>query len=221
MAARRTSSAIPALLMPAIVLGGIYGGFYTPTEAAAIAVIYTIPVGFFVYKKLTLKNLGEVLIETASTTGVCMVMIFCTMMLSRIYIMEDLPKIITEFLEGFAVSKTVILLGVNVLLLIIGMLMDDTSAMLLCAPILIPVLKEFGVDPIQFAGIIGVNLGIALVTPPCAPCLYFGSKVMKIDIVAMLPTTMYLLIFAYLPTLIITTYIPQVTLWLPRLLLNI
>ncbi|MDR1578866.1 MAG: TRAP transporter large permease [Synergistaceae bacterium] len=220
MAAKRTSSTLPALFMPVIVLGGIYSGCFTPTEAAAVAVVYTIPVGFFIYRQLTLKNLGEVLIETASTTGVCMVMIFCTMMLARIYIMEDLPLIITDFLQRFAVSKNVILLGVNVLLLIIGMLMDDTSAMLLCAPILIPVLKEFGVDPIQFAGIIGVNLGIALLTPPCAPCLYFGSKVMKMDITSMLPTTLSILIFAYLPTLILTTYVPEVTLWLPRLVLG-
>jgi tripartite ATP-independent transporter DctM subunit len=221
LATRRTFSTIPALLMPVIVLGGIYGGYYTPTEAAAIAVVYTIPVGFFIYRKLTLKNLGEVLIETASTTGVCMVMIFCTMMLARIYIMEDLPDIIIGFLEGFAVSKAIILFGVNVLLLIIGMLMDDTSAMLLCAPILIPVLKGFGVDPIQFAGIIGVNLGIALITPPTAPCLYFGAKVMKMDIVSMLPTTWRLLLFAWLPTLVITTYIPEVSLWLPRMVLGI
>lgn len=219
-AAERATSATPALVMPVIVLGGIYSGVFTPTEAAAVAVVYTIPVGFFIYRKLTIKNLVETFIDTASTTGVVMVMIFCTMMLSRIYIMEDLPGLITGFLERFSVGKNVILLGVNVLLLILGMLMDDTSAMLLTAPILIPVLQGFGVDPIQFAGIIGVNLGIALLTPPTAPCLYFGSKVMGIDIVSMLPTTLKLLVFAYLPTLILTTYIPAITLWLPKLILG-
>ena len=219
-AAERTTTTIPALVMPVIVLGGIYSGVFTPTEAAAVAVVYTIPVGFFIYRKLTIKNLVETFIDTASTTGVVMVMIFCTMMLSRIYIMEDLPGLITGFLEGFSVSKNVVLLGVNILLLIMGMLMDDTSAMLLTAPILIPVLQEFGVDPIQFAGIIGVNLGIALLTPPTAPCLYFGSKVMGMDIVSMLPTTLKILVFAYMPTLILTTYIPGITLWLPKFILG-
>ncbi|MDD3365870.1 MAG: TRAP transporter large permease [Sphaerochaetaceae bacterium] len=219
-AAERTTTTIPALVMPVIVLGGIYSGVFTPTEAAAVAVVYTIPVGFFIYRKLTIKNLVETFIDTASTTGVVMVMIFCTMMLSRIYIMEDLPGLITGFLEGFSVSKNVVLLGVNILLLIMGMLMDDTSAMLLTAPILIPVLQEFGVDPIQFAGIIGVNLGVALLTPPTAPCLYFGSKVMGMDIVSMLPTTLKILVFAYMPTLILTTYIPGITLWLPKFILG-
>lgn len=219
-AAERTTTTIPALVMPVIVLGGIYSGVFTPTEAAAVAVVYTIPVGFFIYRKLTIKNLVETFIDTASTTGVVMVMIFCTMMLSRIYIMEDLPGLITGFLEGFSVSKNVVLLGVNILLLIMGMFMDDTSAMLLTAPILIPVLQEFGVDPIQFAGIIGVNLGVALLTPPTAPCLYFGSKVMGMDIVSMLPTTLKILVFAYMPTLILTTYIPGITLWLPKFILG-
>lgn len=217
---KRTGSAFPAILMPVIVLGGIYGGYFTPTEAAAIAVIYTIPVGFFVYKKLTIRGLLDALLETASTTGIVMVMIFCIMMLSRIYIMEDLPGLMTETLMKFSTNKNVILFGTNIILIIIGMIMDDTSAILLCAPIFIPVLKSYGVDPIHFAAIMGVNIGIGLLSPPTAPCLYFGSRVMRTPVADMLPTTLKLLFFAWLPTLIAVTYFPQLALWLPNYILN-
>ena len=220
MSQKRTVSAVPALLMPIMVLGGIYGGYFTPTEAAAVAVIYSIPVGFFVYKKLTIKDLVETLIETASQTGVIMVMIFCIMMLSRIYIMEDLPGMITDIIKNFSTNKNVILLGTNIILLVIGMIMDDTSAILLCSPIFIPILHEFGVDPIHFAAIIGVNIGIGLLSPPTAPCLYFGSGVLKTDVIDMLPTTLKFILFAWMPTLIAVTYYPPLALWLPNFILG-
>lgn len=216
MTKSRTVSAVPALIMPFIVLGGIYNGFFTPTEAAAVAVIYTIPVGFFIYKQLTLKNLYETLIETAASTGVIMVMIFCIMMLSRIYIMEDLPGMITEAIRNLSDNKYIILFGTNIILLIIGMIMDDTSAILLCSPIFIPILQEFGVDPIHFAAIIGVNIGIGLLSPPTAPCLYFGAGVMKVRVAEMLPTTLKFIAFAWIPTLLAVTYFPQLALWLPN-----
>jgi TRAP-type C4-dicarboxylate transport system permease large subunit len=94
--------------------------------------------------------------------------------------------------------------------------MDDASAFLLCAPILAPILKNFGVDPIHFASIMGINIGIGLLSPPCAPCLYFGVTVMKTEVREMLPTTMKLLVFAWIPTLILVTYFPEQALWLPR-----
>lgn len=216
----RTKSAIPALVMPIMVLGGIYGGYFTPTEAAAVAVIYSIPVGFLIYKKLTVKELCDTLIETASTTGVIMVMIFCIMMLSRIYVMEDLPGIITRALKNFSSNTNIILLGTNIILLIVGMIMDDTSAILLCSPIFLPILQEYGVHPIHFASIIGVNIGIGLLSPPTAPCLYFGSSVLKTDVVDMLPTTMKMLFFAWIPTLAAVTYFPDLALWLPRYVLG-
>lgn len=221
MSAKRTKSAIPAILMPVIVLGGIYGGYFTPTEAAAVAVIYSIPIGFFIYRRMTFRGLYETLVETASTTGVIMVILFCIMMLSRIYIMEDVPGAITSALKNFSESTSVILLGTNIILLIVGMIMDDTSAILLCTPLFIPILEGYGVDPIHFAAIIGVNLGIGLLTPPTAPCLYFGSGVLKTDVVDMLPPTLKFIIFAWMPTLIAVTYYPPLALWLPHYVLGI
>lgn len=215
-----TFSALPAILMPVIVLGGIYSGTFTPTEAAAVAIIYSIPIGFFVYKKLTLRKLYETFVETASTTGVIMVMIFCVMMLSRIYIMEDMPGLIADFLRSFSNNKNVILLGVNIVVLIMGMIMDDTSCLLLGTPILLPVVQSFGVDPIHFAAIMGVNVAIGLLTPPTAPALYFGIQVTKTPLSGMLKTDIILLVTCWLPTLIAVTYFPNLALWLPKLILG-
>ena len=220
MAKDDTFAAVPALLMPVIVLGGIYSGTFTPTEAAAIAIIYSVPVGFFIYNQLTMKKLYHTFVETASTTGVIMVMIFCVMMLSRIYIMEDMPGMISDFLRSFSDDKTIILLGVNIVILIMGMIMDDTSCLLLGTPILLPVVQSFGVDPIHFAAIMGVNVAIGLLTPPTAPALYFGIQVTKTPLSAMLKPNMILLVTCWLPTLIAVTYFPDLALWLPRLVLG-
>ena len=185
-----------------------------------MAIIYSIPVGFFIYKKLTIKSLYETFVETASTTGVIMVMIFCVMMLSRIYIMEDMPGAIADFLRSFSDNKTVILLGVNIVVLIMGMIMDDTSCLLLGTPILLPVVESFGVDPIHFAAIMGVNVAIGLLTPPTAPALYFGVQVTKTPLSAMLKPNYILIVLCWIPTLIAVTYFPDLALWLPRLILG-
>ena len=217
---KRSKGAFPALLMPIIVLGGIYGGIMTPTEAAAVAVLYSVPVGFFVYKGLNKDNFIEVVVDTATTTGVVMLMMFCIMMLSRIYVMERLPSMIMDFLGSISTNKNVILLMLNIFMIIIGMIMDDVSAMLLCTPILLPVVTSLGVRPIHFAAIIGVNLGLGNVTPPTAPTLYFGGRIAKTPVSQMLKPAMIFILFAWLPTLLAVTYFPDLALWLPRLVLG-
>ena len=210
----------PAILMPVIILGGTYSGTFTPTESAAIAIFYAIPVGMFVYKKLTMKALYETLVSSATTTGVVMVMIFCIMVLSRIMVMQDLPKLMTEFLRGISEEKYVILMFINVMLLMLGMIMDDTSAMLLSVPILIPVAMDFGIHPVHLAAITGMNLGLGLITPPCAPMLYLGSRVSQVPMTEMLRPTLMFITFAWIPTLLCTTFIPELSLWLPKLVLG-
>ncbi len=217
---RRFVDAIPAFLMPIIVLGGIYTGFFTPTEAAAAAVFYAIPVGIFLYKKLNKKTLIETFVTTGTTTGVVMVMIFCIMMLSRILVMLDLPGMITTMLYRTSDNPYVVLLFINILLLLLGMIMDDTSAMLLSVPILLPIIKSFGISPIHLAAIVGVNLGLGLITPPCAPMLYLGSRVAKVPMSEMITPTLYFIAFAWVPTLVLVTYYPNFSLWLPRLILG-
>lgn len=217
---RRSGQAAPALLMPFIVLGGIYGGIMTPTEAAAVAVLYSIPVGFLVYRGLNRRNIVQVIVDTATTTGVVMLMMYCIMMLSRIFIMEHLPTMIMSFLSSISTNKYVILMMMNIFMIIIGMIMDDVSAMLLCTPILLPVATQIGVSPIHFAAIIGTNLGLGNVTPPTAPTLYFGGRIAKTPVSQMMKPALVFIIFAWLPTLIAVTYLPELALWLPRLVLG-
>ncbi len=220
MIGNRGKKAIPAFIMPVIILGGIYGGIMTPTESAAVAVLYSIPVGFYIYKGLNKENFFEVVIETATTTGVVMMMMYCIMMLSRIYIQEHLPGMIMSFLTSISTSKITILFMINIFMIIIGMIMDDVSAMLLCTPILLPVVISLGVSPIHFAAIIGVNLGMANVTPPTAPTLYFGARMAKTPVSQTIMPALIFIIFGYLPTLFAVTYFPELALWFPRLVLG-
>ena len=218
--AKRSVSALPALLMPVIILGGIYGGFMTPTEAAGIAVLYALPVGWFIYRGLNRKTLVEALVQSATTTGVVMVMFFTVMIVSRLLVFEDIPEIAQNVIFSISDDPIVVLIMINVVIVLIGMLMDDVSGVLLSAPLLLPIVKDLGVDPIQFAAIIGVNLGMGNVTPPTAPLLYLGARVAGTRVSKMMWPTMLMIVFAWIPTLIITTYFPAVSLWLPTLLLG-
>ncbi len=216
---KKTVSALPALLMPAIILGSIYGGVLTPTEAAAVSVLYAIPVGLYIYRGLTWKDLKQALIDTSATTGVIMVMLFMIMILSRLLVMENVPTQIADALLSITENPVIILLMVNVFMIIIGMLMDDASGILLCTPILLPVVVALGVHPIHFAAILGVNLGMGLITPPTAPMLYLGCRVCKARVNDMLFPTMMFIIFAWLPTLLLTTFVPDLALTIPKMVL--
>jgi C4-dicarboxylate transporter, DctM subunit len=216
----QTKKSIPALLMPVIILGGIYGGIMTPTESAAVAVLYAIPVGMFIYKGLDMKSLQSAFLETGTTTGVVMVMFFMVMIFSKILILQNVPSIIINFFTAISSNKILILLMINVFMIIIGMLMDDVSGILLCTPLLLPIVMKLGVHPVHFAAILGVNLGMGNITPPTAPLLYFGARVCNANVSEMLKPTLWLILFAWFPTLLITTYVPEVALYLPRLILG-
>ncbi len=213
--------AIPALLMPVIVLGGIYGGFMTPTEAGAVGVVYAIPVGFLIYKGLTGRKFFDSLVSTATTTGVIMLMLFAMMMLSRVFIMEDLPRTILGHLTAISENEIVLLIMLNIFMIIIGMIMDDVSAVLLTTPILLPVAILIGIHPVHFAAILGVNLKMGNVTPPTAPLLYLSAKLGDSNVSEMIVPSTYMILFGWVPTLIITTYVPEVAMFLPRVILGI
>ena len=212
---KRSVFAFPAFLMPAIILGGIYGGIMTPTEAAGIAVVYAIPISIYVYKGLTWRTLVDTLKQSGVTIGVVMTMIFMVLIVSRFLIFEDIPGLAKELVYSVSDNPIIILLMVNVVMILIGMLMDDISGLLLSAPLLLPVVTSVGMDPIHFAAVLGVNLGMANITPPTAPLLYLGARVTDTPVASMLKPTMIFIIFAWLPTLILTTYVPSVALWLP------
>lgn len=135
--------------------------------------------------------------------------------------MENVPQDIMNGLMQLSENPMVILLLINLFLVVVGMLMDDISGVLLASPLLLPVIQELGVHPVQFGAIIAVNLGMGLVTPPTAPILYFAGLVGKAKVQTMLKPTLAFVIFAYLPVVLLTTFIPQLSLWLPRLILGI
>ena len=206
--------------MPVIILGGIYGGIMTPTEAAGVAVIYSIPVGFFIYRGLTLKVFYESLKESSITIGVVMVMIFTVLVASRFLIFEDIPGLAEELIYSISENPVIVLLMINLVMILIGMLMDDISGIILCGSLLLPLAEGAGMDPIHFAAVLGVNLGMGNITPPTAPLLYLGVRVTGVPIQKMLWPTIFLILFAWFPTLVLTTFIPEISLWLPELLLG-
>ena len=208
-----------ALLMPVIVLGGIYGGIFTPTEAAGVAVIYCLPVGFFIYRSMDLKQFGDALINTITTTGVVIVMVFFVMVLSRMYVMENVPQRLIATLTGFTSNRIMILLMINLFLIILGMLVDDFSGTLLAAPLLFPLITEIGIHPIHFAAIMGTNLGLGNKTPPTAPILYLAGRVGNCRFEQLVKPAVIFMTTCSVPVVLLTTYFPFLSLWLPHLLL--
>lgn len=217
----RAKRAGAGLLMPMIILGFIYGGVTTPTEAAAVAVVYAIPVSIYLYRDLTWTTLSEVIWKSAQIAGVLMLLIFFATMLARLWTFEEVPQQIMLALLSISSEPIILLLLINLMLIIIGMFMEDVSGILLGAPLLLPVAVEAGVDPIQFAAIMGVNLGMGLITPPTAPILYFAALIGRVGIGGMLAPTLVFVFFAYLPVVLITTFVPFVSLWLPTLVLGL
>lgn len=208
-----------ALLMPIIVLGGIYGGIFTPTESAGVATLYCVFVGFFIYRTLNFKQLMNTMVNSITTTGVVILMVFFVMILSRLYVMENVPQRLVATLTGITDNKYILLLMVNLFLIIIGMLMDDFSGTLLAAPLLFPLMQEIGVHPIHFAAILGTNLGLGNVTPPTAPILYLAGRIGKCKFDELITPAVIFMIFGAIPVVLLTTYFPFLSLWLPHLLM--
>lgn len=217
----RTKKAAAGLMMPLIILGFIYGGITTPTEAAAVAVVYAIPVAIYVYREMNWSGLGQVLWRAGQTSGVLMIMIFFASVLGRIWTLENVPQEILESFLSVSENPIVLLLLANLFLMIIGMFMEDVSGILLAAPLLLPVMKQAGVDPIHFSAIIATNLGMGLITPPTAPLLYFAALIGKTNLSGMLKPALVFVFFAYLPVVLLTTFIPALSMWLPSLILGL
>lgn len=217
---KRTGRAIPALLMPIIILGGIYGGYLTTMEAAAVAAVYCVPVAICVYRGMKFKDLWPTIVEACYGCGAVAMMLMSCGILSRIFTTERVPDMLVNATMSLTTNKTAILLLLNLIMVILGMLMDDGSAIVLSTPLLLPIALSIGVNPVHYAAIMGVNLGMGLVTPPCAPMLFLGAQVAKSPASEAFKPTMQFILFAWLPALIITTFIPQISLFLPNLILG-
>ncbi len=211
-------AALPALLMPVIILGGIYGGIMTPTEAAAVAVVYAIPLGLWVYKGLTFQNFFQVTKDSASAVGSILLMILCSLMLSQTYVMLQVPQEIVDILFQVTQNKVLLLILLNFMLFFLGMIVNDITGVILVAPLLLPLVQAMGIHPVQFAAIIGVNLAMGGVTPPYASILYLGMRIGKVEFVDILKPAMTFLLFGYLPVVFLTSFLPELSLFLPRVM---
>ena len=212
-----TSRAVPALVMPLIILGGIYGGIMTPTEAAAVAVIYAVPVGFLVYKGLNRKTFLTAAKSSATSVGAIMVMIVFSLMLSQIFVMEDVPQALVEGVFTITQNRTLLLILINFLLFFVGMIVNDVTAIILLAPLLLPLMGAIGVSPVQFAAIMGVNTAMGGVTPPYASILYLSMRIGKVEFSEVIKPAMILIIFGYVPVVFLTSLWPNLSLFFPGL----
>lgn len=200
------------LLMPVIILGGIYGGIFTPTEAAAVSAVYGLFVGLFVYRSLSLRDMKKILIDSASTTAVVMLITAAASLFAYVLTRARIDVAISSALETFAGGNTVIfLIIVNICLLIAGCFLDSTSALYIFTPLFLPVAQALGMNLVHFGTIMIVNLAIGLVTPPVGVNLYVACGIAKIDLKTISKAVVPLII-ASLVVLLLVTYVPQLSL---------
>lgn len=201
---------LPGFLSPVIVLGGIYSGFFTPTEAAAVAVIYSFIVGKFVYKELTFEALRETLFSTAKTTGIILLIIMNAGIFSWILTQQGIASQLTEMAIGFTTNKYVMLLIINIVFLMAGCVMDNTSALYIIVPIILPIAKALDINLVHLGVILVLNLSIGQVTPPVGPNLYVAADIGKVKFEVICCKMVPLLIMS-LAALLIITFVPWLT----------
>ena len=208
-------NALPSLFLLVVVVGGIIVGIFTATEASAIAVLYTLILGF-IYRELTVKGMPKVLLESIETTAIVMLLIGASMCMSWVLSFENIPQDISAFLLGISDNKIIILLIINLILLMVGIFMDMTPAVLIFTPIFLPVVTSLGMDPTHFGIILVLNLCIGLCTPPVGSVLFVGVGIANTTITKVIkPLIPFFIVMIF--SLFLVTYIPALSLFLPEL----
>jgi tripartite ATP-independent transporter DctM subunit len=206
-----TKNAIFALFMPVIIVGGIRFGVFTPTEAGCVAVMYALFISVFIYKELSFKDIAHVLVATAKTTGMVLLVASTATSAAWVVTTAGVPQAIAEALSGFASSPLTLMLVINVFLVFLGMVMDLVPAMLIFAPIFVPLVKSVGIDPVYFGVIMTLNLVIGLITPPVGTVLYVGCGVANIKL-SELVQKLWPLVVVELLVLLLLIVFPSITL---------
>jgi tripartite ATP-independent transporter DctM subunit len=218
-AIRIALDAVWGLVTVFIILGGIISGVFTPTESAAVAVIYAFFVTMFIYRDVKWRELPKLVARVVRTVGMVMIMIGFSIAFGYMMAIMRIPALATEFFIAISDDKYTFLLYVNILLLVLGTFMDLAPMLLICTPIFMPVIASFGIDPVHFGIIMILNLGIGLLTPPVGPTMVVGCAIGKVSMEAV---SRSILVF-YIPMLIVlalVTYLPALTLWLPSVVLQ-
>jgi C4-dicarboxylate transporter, DctM subunit len=202
-----------ALLIPIIILGGIYGGIFTPTEAAVIAVVYGLFASMVLYRELKIKELPKVIIDSALTTATVLIIVGTATAFGRFLTIEQIPTRVAEAMLSISDNPLVLILLITVLLLFVGMIMDTLAAIIILTPILLPIVVAIGYDPIHFGILMVVNLAIGFITPPVGVNLFVASGISGVSMGA-LSRAVLPFVFAMLITLLLLTFIPQISLFL-------
>ncbi|MBU8881346.1 TRAP transporter large permease [Bacillus sp. FJAT-29790] len=207
--------AVLALIMPFIILGGIYSGVFTPTESAVAACVYALIVGLFVYKELKWKELPQIFYNAALTSSVVLVIIANAGLFGWILTSDGVPQAVATWFSGISNSPFTFLLIINILLFIVGMFFDSGAAILILAPILVPVAVTYGIDPVHFGIVMIVNLAMGMITPPFGVNLFMVSEVASISMERLLKfTALFVLVMIF--NILILSYIPVISTWLPQ-----
>jgi len=212
-----TKDGIWALLMPVIILGGIFSGIFTPTEASVIAVVYAFLISIFVYKSIKVSDIGEILSNSAVITSTIMIILATSKISSWIVVVSNLPTTISNAILGVTNSSVIILLLINLILLIVGCLMEANAAMIILIPVLVPLAQSAGVTPLQFGVIMTFNLCLGLLTPPVGATLLIGSYMAKSKFEKAVVATIPFFLAGFV-VLMLITFIPALTVWLPNVL---
>ncbi len=208
-----------ALMTIVIIIGGIYGGVFTPTEAAAVSAVWALFVSLFIYKDIKIKDLGDVFFESAKTSAMILFIIANASMFAYFLTLENVPQMLTDLVVQMHLNKVMFLIAVNIILLIAGNFMEPSSIIMIMVPLLLPVATMLGIDPIHFGVIITINMELGMLTPPVGLNLFVASGItgepIKEVVKAVLPWFLVLLI-----GLILITYIPSISLWLPNTMMK-
>jgi C4-dicarboxylate transporter DctM subunit len=212
-----TMTAVPALLMPVILLGGIYGGVMTPTEAAAVAAAYAFLVAVLWYRNITMRDTYTAVLNSARSTASIGMLIAGALVFNYVVTVEHIPETVKGLLAGYNLSPLMFLFWVNVILLVLGCLLEGSTIILVILPIFIPTAKALGIDLVHFGVVTIFNIMIGLITPPYGLLLFISSAISGAPLRAIIRDTMPF-VAAMIVALAIITFIPETVLWLPRLL---
>lgn len=208
--------AVPSLLMIVIVVGGILTGFFTATESASIAVVYCLVLSA-IYRSIRFTDLPQILMDAGRTTAIVMLLVGVSTVLAFVMSFARIPEVISGFVLGFTESDVVILLLMMIVLLVIGTFMDPTPEILIFVPIFLPIVQEFGIDPVHFGVMVVMNLSLGVITPPVGNVLFVGARVARLRIEPVI-SRLWAFFVAILVALFLVVFVPQFSLWLPTFL---
>ena len=215
----KTIDALPSLMLIVIIMGGIIGGVFTATEASAIAVMYTFILAVVIYKEVKISQLPKIILESTVTTSIVLLLIGASMGMSWAMANADIPYMISDSLLNLSENPIIIMLAINIILLIVGVFMDMTPALLIFTPIFLPIALDLGIDPVHFGVMMTFNLCIGICTPPVGSALFIGCSVGKVSIDRVIKPLLPFYVVLFI-ALMLVTFIPDISLFLPRLILG-